>query len=178
MLQHSTSRPLFMYFNALVGGLLASACCLVQLTLSFLGIGCVGLVKALTPVRPYLTAISLIFATYMHLTCKTCHVSTVTKWCSLAILVALILSPLAVDIALHRSNLTEGSKLQVKVSGMGCASCALSVKLGLESIPGLSSCQTTEVFDVFECSGQASEEAVKSAIEAKGFELVSVSAIR
>jgi copper chaperone CopZ len=163
-----------LFCNAVIGGSLASSCCVVQLVLSFLGFGCSGLVKALEPFRPVLVALSLTHALYLHTSCKSCHVSRVSRYMSLMILLALVASPFVVDMALRSPALVSDrvGTLRVKVDGMGCHACALSVKLALERVPTVSDCEFESSLGLFTCRntrGESAHVAIMDSVGALGF---------
>jgi uncharacterized phage infection (PIP) family protein YhgE len=52
------------WINGLLGGLLISSCCVIQLFLNLFGIGCAGLNTFLLPYRPLFISLTVISLTY------------------------------------------------------------------------------------------------------------------
>ena len=124
--------------GALVGGLLGSSCCAVQLGFNLLGLGCSGLNVWLGPWRPWTRAAT---ATFFAL-----------RWASAppqrrrallaATFVAAVLTFLP-EILLYAGSTalappTGGAvRLELKVEGMGCEACQLAVAGALQRASGV-----------------------------------------
>jgi copper chaperone CopZ len=161
------------------GGSLASSCCIIQLLLSFFGFGCSGLVKILAPFRTLLVASSVIHAVYLHTSCDSCGVGRGSKYVASTVLLVLIVSPFFVDAALGSADrVGTGRKIRVKVDGMGCRACALSVKMALERVPAVSDCEYEASTGCFTCRNAKEDHQVdvlvKDSIEALGFVVASI----
>jgi hypothetical protein len=61
----SGQRGLQPYAYAVVGGLLSSSCCVIQLALNAMSVGCAGF-SVLTPYRPSLIAVTALGLAYSH----------------------------------------------------------------------------------------------------------------
>ena len=124
--------------GALVGGLLGSSCCAIQLGMNLLGLGCSGLNVWLGPLRPWTRAAT---ATFFAL-----------RWASAppqrrrallaATFVAAVLTFLP-EILLYAGSTalappTGGAvRLELKVEGMGCEACQLAVAGALQRASGV-----------------------------------------
>jgi copper chaperone CopZ len=95
------------------------------------------------------------------------------------ILLALVASPFVVDMALRSPSLVSdhAGTLRVKVDGMGCHACALSVKMALERVPTVSNCEFESSVGLFTChntNGESAHAAVMDSVSALGFVVIDV----
>jgi copper chaperone CopZ len=125
--------------------LLASACCLLQLAMNVLSIGCAGFNKILGPARPYFMSI-LLYLTFIGWNARpngsmTSRVATTMLRWSVALL------PEALDVWNRRNALDTASSappsrnliatVQLDIPTMGCVACIKSVNNALRQIPGV-----------------------------------------
>lgn len=125
--------------NGLIGGLLISSCCVIQLFLNLFGVGCAGLNTLLLPYRPVfisLTVISLSYAFWR---------SRPSKWHFATILtVTLLLSFSPEILRTYNDYQSVGNHLDQKSSvthwqirGMHCEGCRSAVIQALKSLDGV-----------------------------------------
>ena len=129
-----------------VAGLLSSSCCLLQIMLNALSIGCAGFNTVLGPVRPYFMALALTLQLLMWQAVFADATPLGPALTSTALTVSLTFLPEALNAAMQLSAVppTEND-LRLRVDGMGCTACSVKVKAALEAVDGVSSC--TVVFE-------------------------------
>jgi len=140
-----------------VGGVLlalgASACCWLPLALVGLGIGAAGVGSAFESVRLYLMAATVLFLaaafffTYRRRpvcadgACAAAGPSRRSKlvlWSMTLLAAASFAFPYVSRFGLRKVSAAEGPPaLELSVSGMTCAGCALSVQQSVEKVPGV-----------------------------------------
>ena len=132
--------------GALVGGLLGSSCCAVQLGLNLLaslgvglfGVGCAGFNTYLGPLRPYLRAATAIFFAGRWAACRPKRRGALLLWTLLA--VALTMLP---ELLLHAGAAaiappSDGAvRISLQVEGMGCEACQIAVTGVLQRASGV-----------------------------------------
>lgn len=131
------------WLNGLVGGLLISSCCFVQLFLNLFGVGCAGLNTVLSPYRPLfvsLTVISLSYAFYRHRPSKVEFLSILT------LTLFLSFSPELVRFSndYRSDSIAERNELFVEdwlITGMHCEACRSAVFRALKGIDGVNDIQ-------------------------------------
>lgn len=127
------------WLNGLIGGLLISSCCVIQLFLNLFGIGCAGLNTLLLPYRPLfisLTVISLTYSFYRYRPSKL----------NFAILIMFTLtlsfSPELLRIYNNQFARNDLMDKQVvithwKITGMHCEGCRTAVIQSLRKLNGV-----------------------------------------
>ena len=124
-------------------GLLSSSCCLLQLALNMLSVGCAGFNTVLGPLRPQLLALTAVlqaFAWRAALLGRAPAQLAATA-ASTALAASLALLPEGLHLWIHRtdgaSGELSGERLALQVSGMGCTACIAKVKGALETVDGV-----------------------------------------
>ncbi len=136
----------WVWAQSIVGGLLGSSCCVLQLTINALtsleiisGFGCAGFNKILGPVRTYarLLAMSLILYSWWRARQARAKSSLVLATFTFIILTFLpeilvytggpVLAPPTDDLQV----------ITLRVGGMGCEACSRHIKTVLDSSPGV-----------------------------------------
>lgn len=122
-------------FSDMLLPLLASACCVLQLLLNLLAVGCAGFNTLLGPTRPFFIGLLAYLTIYYPATHWMVHV---VRWST-----ALLPEGLHLYNTYHRSSqiLTEDTKkdsmllVTLDIPTMGCVACVHSVNAALENIP-------------------------------------------
>lgn len=128
-------------------GLLSSSCCVLQLLLNTLSVGCAGFNTFLGPVRPQMMAMTLsLQATMWHSTITGRASSRVLSAVAASVLTAVLtLLPELLHLHIHRRRLVESRAsepvLSLSVGGMGCTACSTKVKGALEAVEGVDFCE-------------------------------------
>lgn len=138
--------------------MLASACCVVQIILSALSVGCSGLNALLGPLRPPLIVATLLLQTgswWVVLTKKPAQARSVALSSAVALLLAM--SPEVFDLARNRrrrgasnQGTSAGDARVLRISKMSCAVCEAKVRETAESLPGVLRCDVD--IDRSECN--------------------------
>ena len=125
-----------------VVGLLSSSCCLLQLMLNALSIGCAGFNTILGPVRPYFMALALTLQALMWQAVLADAAPLDPAIASTVQTVGLSFLPEALTVAMQRSAAPPPADgdLWLRVGGMGCTACSVKVKSALEAVDGVASC--------------------------------------
>lgn len=132
--------------GALIGGLLGSSCCALQLGLNLLaslgvglfGVGCAGFNTYLGPLRPYTRAATAIFFAGRWAACPPKRRRALLLWTLLA--VALTMLP---ELLLHTGAAaiappSDGAvRISLQVDGMGCEACQIAVSGVLQRSSGV-----------------------------------------
>lgn len=178
---------------ALASAGLASACCIGPLLLTGLGLGSLGLAAGLTRYRPlFLVLTALVLAAGFYLAYRKrevpcadggCEVRSGSKtmkaalWGLTALALGLGTFPRwsALVLAGGSAAVPAGAKvLTLKVSGMDCAACAVSIKESLEKVPGVYSASVD--FDAAQATavtnGKVDPAAALEAVTAAGYKAV------
>ncbi|CAF0989575.1 unnamed protein product [Rotaria sordida] len=127
------------WINGLIGGLLISSCCLIQLFLNLFGIGCAGLNTLLLPYRPLFISLTIISLTYSFFRYRP------SKWhFTIVIIFTLILSfsPELLRIynnQFSRNNIIDDQVIIThwKIIGMHCEACRSAVIQSLRKLDGV-----------------------------------------
>lgn len=153
-------------FGAITGAVLASACCIGPLVLAGLGVGAVAAAQSFTPYRPLFLAVTVLFLGVgfyfayrkpKQAACagEVCEAPRVRRWgrpllwIATAIVAALVAFPYyygplraAFDGPPPAPATVRGAQLstvELKVNGMTCSGCAVSVRNVLLEVPGVAS---------------------------------------
>jgi copper chaperone CopZ len=129
----------------LVIPLLASACCVLQLAMNVLSIGCAGFNKTLGPVRPYFMSI-LLYLTYIGWNARP-NASMTSRLATIMLRWSVALLPEVLDVynrrgALHTASSVPPNRnwiatVQLDIPTMGCVACVKSVNNALRRLPGV-----------------------------------------
>ncbi len=127
------------WLNGLIGGLLVSSCCLVQLFLNAFGIGCAGLNTLLLPYRPLFISLTVISLTYSFFRY---HPS---KWHFAAIVTFTLVLSLSPELLRAYNNRFSNNDLvdkqaiitRWKITGMHCEGCRSAVIRALKNLDGV-----------------------------------------
>ncbi|CAF1146690.1 unnamed protein product [Rotaria sordida] len=127
------------WINGLIGGLLISSCCLIQLFLNLFGIGCAGLNTLLVPYRSLFISLTIISLTYSFFRYRP------SKWhFTIVIIFTLILSfsPELLRIynnQFSRNNIIDDQVIIThwKIIGMHCEACRSAVIQSLRKLDGV-----------------------------------------
>ena len=129
-----------------VAGLLSSSCCLLQIMLNALSVGCAGFNTVLGPVRPYFMALALTLQGLMWQAVFAEAAPIEPALQSTALTLCLTFLPEALNAAMQASAVPPAEDdLRLRVGGMGCTACSVKVKAALEGVDGVSVC--TVVFE-------------------------------
>ncbi|MCI0349277.1 MAG: cation transporter [Acidobacteriales bacterium] len=154
-------------FGALAGAVLASVCCIGPLVLAGLGVGAVAAAQSFAPYRPLFLAVTVVFLGLgfyfayrkpKQAACEgeVCEAPRVARWgrpllwIATAIVAALVAFPYyygPLRAAFDKPKLpapvaaapAQFSTVELKVSGMTCGRCAVSVRNALLETPGVTS---------------------------------------
>lgn len=154
-------------FGAIGTALLASACCIGPVVLAGLGIGAVAVAQSFAPFRPLFLAITIVFLGLgfyfayrqpKQRTCEreVCETPRIARWgrpllwITTAVVAALAMFPYyygPLRAAFDKPQPTTSaaaqpaqlSTVELKVSGMTCSGCAVSVRNALLETPGVAS---------------------------------------
>jgi copper chaperone CopZ len=129
----------FSWINGLVGGLLISSCCLIQLFLNLFGIGCAGLNTLLLPYRPLFISLTIISLTYSFFRYRP------SKWQLIGIIILTLLlsfSPELLRIYNNQFSRNDIIDNQIvithwKIIGMHCEACRSAVIQSLRKLDGV-----------------------------------------
>ena len=132
-------------------GLLSSSCCLLQLLLNTLSVGCAGFNTLLGPTRPYMMAITLSLQAAMWRARAVSHASVLAAAGVTLLTAALTFLPELLHLwtarrvgargALGSSAESTARELKVHITGMGCVACAAKVKTTVEALDGVEQCE-------------------------------------
>lgn len=141
---------------ALISAGLASICCIGPLVLTGLGLGSLGLAAGLTPYRPLflgltgiILAVALFFAYRKRpVACAdgSCELRSGSRgmktglWAVTALAITMAAFPdwsARVLTKNHDPAPAGAQTLALKVSGMDCAACTVSIKKSVEKVPGV-----------------------------------------
>ncbi|XRB03377.1 mercuric ion transport protein [Pycnococcus provasolii] len=135
--------------GALLGGLLGSSCCIVQLGINAmsaagisLGIGCAGFNKYLGPSRPFWRVVTLVYVTsFVYIRARRMGrralaftVATVFLTALLTFLPELLLRFTGTSVA---PDAIGAVTVDLRVDGMGCEACQTHVQSVLAAAPGV-----------------------------------------
>ena len=140
-LQETISKMGSLGWGAL--GLLSSACCLFQVILNAMSVGCAGFNTVLGPFRPYFLALAAVLQAWVW----TIEVDARNHGApadesvvaGLLLCVSLSFLPEALSLWVARRGATsdDGAMLMMRVSGMGCSACSAKVQGALAAVPGV-----------------------------------------
>jgi copper chaperone CopZ len=187
---NKTSNKVVVGLAALASAGLASVCCLGPLALTALGLGGVGLAAGLTRYRPvFLVLTAAVLAVGFYLAYRkreqpcadgSCEVRSGSKtmkaalWSVAALALALATFPnwAARVVGAGTAAVPVGAKtLTLKISGMDCAACTVSILEALERVPGVRSASVD--FEAGQATVAAGAEldaaAALSAVAAAGY---------
>ncbi len=127
-------------------GLLSSSCCLLQLALNAVSVGCAGFNTYLGPLRPQLIAVTASLQAWMWFAL----VARGRGQLRLALAASLLTSsltfmPEVLHLWVHRNDGAAAAAggaevVQLSLEGMGCTACTVKVKQAVESLPGVEAC--------------------------------------
>ena len=171
------------WIAAIIGGLLCSNCCALQLVLNYLGLGCAGF-AILSPFRFYIVfAISGVLFVFRPLRSSS---RVPSRFCQAALFFFLICLPEIISLYSRHgiysftSDYSPSSPLLVRVSGMKCAACGERARTVSLSVPcvqdsavywekGYMKLQAISGTDLAHCG-----RSVSSVLHRAGFEIISV----
>lgn len=184
--------------GAVVAAFAASLCCIGPLLFVVLGLGAFGAATAFESVRPYLLSVSVLLlafgfyrAYFRREACapgEACatkparRASRIALWAAFVMVLAFALSPYYAGSLVRRvsgspntANAIPANKQQevtFKVSGMTCAGCETTIKVALESVPGVKSAEVSydrsEAMVVYD-SSVTTPEKLRDAINETGY---------
>ena len=127
-------------------GLLSSACCLFQLILNAMSVGCAGFNTVLGPFRPYFLALAAVLQACVWTieVDARAHGAPADEGIVVGSLLCVGLSflPEALSLWVARrggdvATSDDGAMLMLRVSGMGCTACTAKVQDALATVPGV-----------------------------------------
>ena len=127
------------WINGLVGGLLISSCCLIQLFLNLFGIGCAGLNTLLLPYRPLFISLTIISLTYSFFRYRP------SKWHFTTIVIFTLFLSFSPELLRIYNNQFSGNDItdnevlitHWKITGMHCEACRSAVIQSLRKLNGV-----------------------------------------
>jgi copper chaperone CopZ len=127
------------WINGLIGGLLISSCCIIQLFLNLFGIGCAGLNTLLLPYRPLFISLTIISLTYSFYRYRP------SKWHFTTIVIFTLLLSFSPELLRIYNNQFSSNDLidnQVVIThwiitGMHCEACRSAVIQSLRKLTGV-----------------------------------------
>jgi len=146
-LESSLATPMGSLFGSVVLPMLASACCLLQLGLNLLSVGCAGFNTVLGPLRPYFISLLLYLTAVSRFSKHTMMMTSSWRWTTVtAMRWAVALLPEALHLWNNRATFlprknpeaATNSKLhavvQLEIPTMGCVACVNSVNKALNEL--------------------------------------------
>ena len=129
---------------AFTGAILCSGCCILQLVLNFLALGCAGFSVVVEPYRMY--AVPLTIASAMYLFASD-NGSLPVRVCKVVFIISLALFPEMLnsyndsntELSSSTTSLQQLHSYHFTVPDMGCEACRYSVISSLNSIEGVTS---------------------------------------
>ena len=124
-------------------GLLSSACCLFQVILNAMSVGCAGFNTVLGPFRPHFLALTAVLQACVWAieVDARAHGAPADESVVVGLLLCVGLSflPEALSLWVARRGATsdDGAMLMMRVSGMGCTACSAKVQDALAAVPGV-----------------------------------------
>ena len=143
-LQETISKLSALGWGAL--GLLSSACCLFQLILNTMSVGCAGFNTVLGPFRPQFLALAAVLQAWVWTieVDARAHGAPADESVVVGSLLVVGLSFMPEALSLwvaHRGGTVatsdDGAMLTLRVSGMGCSACSAKVQDALAAVPGI-----------------------------------------
>lgn len=127
------------WINGLVGGLLISSCCIIQLFLNLFGIGCAGLNTLLLPYRPLFISLTIISLTYSYYRYRP------SKWHFMIIIIVTLFLSFSPELLriynnqFSKNNLLENDVIITywQIIGMHCEGCRSAVIQALRKLNGV-----------------------------------------
>ena len=127
------------WINGLLGGLLISSCCVIQLGLNLFGIGCAGLNTLLLPYRPLFISLTVISLTYSFIRYRP------SKWNFMTIICVTLLLSFSPELLRIYNNQFSNDGLNEnemfvthwKIIGMHCEGCRAAVIQSLRKLNGV-----------------------------------------
>lgn len=126
-------------------GLLSSSCCVLQLLLNALSVGCAGFNTVLGPLRPQLMALTTMLQMWMwYGEPKRGTALWLSALPATAVTAVLTFLPELLHCWIHRGDgvaaaRAPGGDICLQVEGMGCTACTAKVKSALELMPEVDS---------------------------------------
>ncbi|CAF3179203.1 unnamed protein product [Rotaria socialis] len=127
------------WINGLLGGLLISSCCVIQLFLNLFGIGCAGLNTLLFPYRPLFISLTVISLTYSFF-----HYRPSKLHFTIVIIFTLILSFSPELLQMYNNQFARNdfadNEIFIthwKIIGMHCEACRAAVIQSLRKLHGI-----------------------------------------
>ncbi|CAF0871910.1 unnamed protein product [Adineta steineri] len=127
------------WINGLVGGLLISSCCVIQLFLNLFGIGCAGLNTLLLPYRPLFISLTIISLSYSFFRYRP------SKWqFTIIISITLLLSFSPELLRIYNNQFSRNNTIDHdliitywEILGMHCEGCRSAVIQALRKLNGV-----------------------------------------
>ncbi|CAF2736585.1 unnamed protein product [Rotaria sp. Silwood2] len=127
------------WINGLIGGLLISSCCLIQLFLNLFGIGCAGLNTLLLPYRPLFISLTIISLTYSFFRYRP------SKWHFTAVVIFTLILSFSPELLriyndqFARNDIVDDQVIVTywKITGMHCEACRSAVIQSLRKLDGV-----------------------------------------
>jgi len=123
--------------SQIVGGLIGSSCCAIQLILNALSIGCAGF-AVLDPFRP--AGLTLMTGSICYTLSKNIHQNNLwdkKSWASIIVSVSLAILPFVIDKINNPRLPSSEEVIEVEVDGIKCLACANSAHNAINSLPGV-----------------------------------------
>jgi len=162
------------WINGLIGGLLISSCCLIQLFLNLFGIGCAGLNILLLPYRPLFISLTIISLTYSFFRYRP------SKWHSTAIVIFTLLLSFSPELLriynnqFSRNDIIDNEIVIThwEIIGMHCEACRSAVIQSLRKLDGVLSVNVDLKTGQTELTSRntINTEMVMQVVEAAGFQ--------
>lgn len=140
----------FLYRSSIIGSLLASVCCVGPLILILFGIGSIGLFSEFNVLRPYLLVVTGLFlgvAFYLSFRkkklCCNSKRDKIFLWPALLFFIFVVALPmLGFDNinSINDKNVSSNTSLKtidMRISNIDCAACAIALEKQLEKIEGV-----------------------------------------
>lgn len=170
---------LLTWIQGLIGGLLISSCCLIQLFLNLFGLGCAGLNTFLLPYRPVFISLTIVSLTYAF------YRSRPSKWHFTAIITLTILLSFSPELLrlynnanssiTSNSNQVKSYETHWKIEGMHCEACRSAVLRALKSLEGVDqvsvNLETNEA--ILQSYHPLDPNKVKGVVQSAGFDVKS-----
>ena len=130
-------------------GLLSSSCCVLQLLLNALSVGCAGFNTVLGPLRPLMLAVTVSLQASMWRVALTGRREGLLLNAAGATALTGVLSllPELLHLYIHRNDEAkrcapaDGAEMCFRVEGMGCTACTAKVQKTVEALPGVAGCR-------------------------------------
>jgi copper chaperone CopZ len=153
--------------GAIGAAIVASVCCIGPVVLAGLGVGAVAAAQSFGPYRPLFLAITVVFLGFgfyfayrrpRQATCEgeVCETPQIGRWGRPLLWIATVVAAISAQL----------TTVELKVSGMTCSGCAVSVRNALLETPGVVSAEVNLELAQAEVQYDAAKVSIAKLVEA------------